>query len=315
MKAVILSVLLFSASALAQQTYVISNVPGDFDVRIVSPACKENGDTESADFILFRKGQTKEFQKLKTIKGCAEGSGAPETVSYDSEEQTTFFVGDYNFDGSTDLAVFNGNDGGYGSPVYKIYLFAKASNKFVYNDPLTKLTYSLGMFKVDPRNKMLYVYSKDGCCSHQTVGYRVVNNRPSKIYEFTEELSPADEMVVTTKKLVAGKWRTWNKNSATAVAFEKGKKSKTINVRLTADDPIKWFKLRAAKGQILNVSVDSPDANVQIVDFKGDVPSYESYERVNENNEFPATLNGDGDYFLQVMSGKNVNVSLTITIE
>lgn len=315
MKAFILSVLLFSTSALAQQTYVITNVPGDFDVKIIAPACNANGDAETSDVMLFRKGQSKAFQKLKTIKGCAEESGAPETVPYDSEDQTSFFVGDYNFDGTTDLAIYGGNEGGYGSPVYKIYLFAKPANKFVYNDSLTKLTYSLGMFKVDSRNKMLYVYSKDGCCFHQTKGYRVVNNRPSKVYEFTEEESPSGATIVSAKKLIAGKWRTWNRNSATIIAFDKGKTSKNLTVRLTAGEPIKWFKIRASKGQTLRVSADSPDMNVQVVDFKGDVGLYESNERVKETEEFPVKLNGNGEYFIQVSSEKTVSVNLTISIE
>lgn len=315
MKAFILSSLLFSTSALAQQTYVISNVPGDFDVKIVSPACNANGDAEESDFLLFKKGQTKAFQKLRTIKGCAEESGAPETVSYDSEDQTSFFVGDYNFDGSTDLAIYGGNEGGYGSPVYKIYLFAKSTNNFVYNDSLTKLTYSLGMFKVDSQNKMLYVYSKDGCCFHQTKGYRVVNNRPAQVYEFTEEESPSGATIVTAKKLVAGKWRTWNRNSATMIAFDRGKTGKNLAVRLTPGEPIKWFRIRASKGQTLRVSADSPDVNLQLVDFKGDMGRYESSERVNETEEFPVKLNGSGDYFLQVSSEKTVSAKITISIE
>jgi len=294
---------------------VISNVPGDFDVKVISPKCNADGDAGPSDVLVFKKGQSKAFQKFKTIKGCAEESGAPETVSYDSEDQTSFFVGDYNFDGSTDLAIYGGNEGGYGSPVYKIYLFAKSTNRFVYNDSLTKLTYSLGMFKVDSRNKMIYVYSKDGCCFHQTKGYRVTSNRPVRVYEFTEEESPSGATIVSAKKLIAGKWRMWNKNSATMVAFDKGKTSKSLTVRLTPGEPIKWFKIRASKGQILKISADSPDVNLQLVDFRGDVGLYESNERVKETEEFPVRLNGNGDYFVQVSAEKAVNVDITISIE
>jgi hypothetical protein len=67
------------------------------------------------------------------------------------------------------------------------------------------------MFTVDKKNKSLETFDKDGCCWHVTERYKVVNNRPVKIFEEVEDATAdpsGDKVKITTKKLVSGRWKT-----------------------------------------------------------------------------------------------------------
>ncbi len=124
----------------------------------------------------------------------------------------SIFLEDYNFDGAEDLAIRDGNNGGYGGPSYQVYLFSKTAGKFVLSPSLTNLaqgTY-LGMLEVDKKKKVLRNFSKDGCCWHQTEEFSVVGNRPKKVFEETEDARAevGKRVRITTRKLVRGRWRT-----------------------------------------------------------------------------------------------------------
>ena len=109
-------------------------------------------------------------------------------------EQSPLIFEDFNFDGSEDLAIRNGNQGSYGGPSYDVYVFNRSRGQFVLSDDLTRLTYeNLGMFQTDPVRKRLTVFAKSGCCWHQTTEYAVVPKRgliATKI--LTEDAASAD---------------------------------------------------------------------------------------------------------------------------
>lgn len=69
--------------------------------------------------------------------------------------QSVVFIEDYNFDGTEDLAIRDGNNSGYGGPSYQIYLFSPRSKKFVHNQAFTDLAQneSLGMFEIDKKKE------------------------------------------------------------------------------------------------------------------------------------------------------------------
>ena len=54
---------------------------------------------------------------------------------------------------------------------------------------------------------------KSGCCWHVVEEYRVINNRPVKVFVEEEDLGFYDEksnesiVKITTKRLVKGKWQ------------------------------------------------------------------------------------------------------------
>jgi len=158
--------------------------------------------------------QTINSDDLSFSKEALAKTSTKDTVLYD--EQSPIIVGDFNFDGSADLAVRNGSNGGYGGPSYDIYLFDAANKKFTLSESLTKLaTENLGMFSVDQNKKLITTHSKDGCCWHETDQYQVVNDQPVITYTLIEDASGATQkegyMLITEKRLVSGKLVTTTK--------------------------------------------------------------------------------------------------------
>ena len=211
-KTIILLVLLLSASSFGQEVFNIKKASKLYDVRLEVKECDESVCRGDAKFSIFKKGQTKPFQTFTTPTAfMAEEAKLPNTKLMDAYQSVVFFE-DYNFDGIADLSIRDGNNGGYGGPSYQIYLFSPKAGKFVNNSAFTELNQGvyLGAMEVDKKKKVLRGFSKSGCCWHQTEEFAVVNNRPKKVYEYTEDASVPDDNKVklTTKKLVGGKWRT-----------------------------------------------------------------------------------------------------------
>lgn len=208
-------ILLSSVSAFSQEKFEIKNASKNYDVKIEVAKCEDGFCEGAATFSLMKKSESKPFQtfKLANTSLWLDKNGAAQastTLLYD--EQSAINFGDFNFDGTEDLALYDGTEGGYGMPSYQIYLFSEANKKFVRSVSLTELNHgvNLGMMDVDSKRKVLRVLSKSGCCWHQTEEYQVVNNRPKKVFEETEDATIPDEKKVklTTKKFVRGRWQT-----------------------------------------------------------------------------------------------------------
>lgn len=212
MKKIILLVLVLSASSYAQEVFNIKNASSLYDVRLKVKNCQEDSCEGDATFTVFKKGQSKPFQTFSTPTMFSKEETKRVNTKLRYDYQSVVFFEDYNFDGREDLAIRDGNNGGYGGPSYQIYLFSPKTGNFVHNSALTELNQGayLGAVEVDKKKKVLRGFSKSGCCWHQTEEFAVVNNRPKKIYEYTEDASISDESKVklTTKRLVGGKWRT-----------------------------------------------------------------------------------------------------------
>jgi hypothetical protein len=214
MKRLPILLIFFCASAFAQKSFEVSDGSKDFNVGIEVATCEAERCEGPVTFTLFRKGQTKSFQTFKLADSSFlvdEKQPANRALSY--EKQSAFTFEDYNFDGVRDLALCDGNYSGYGGQSFQIYLFAPAKKIFVSSSGFTRLAQApyLGIFKVDRKRRVLTNFSKSGCCLHQWEEYAVVNNRPRKIFEKTEDATdPAGRNVVTTttSRLVNGRWRT-----------------------------------------------------------------------------------------------------------
>jgi hypothetical protein len=213
---------LFGQISFAQETLNIRNASGEYDLTVQVKNCG-GGEPDSlldgcsgpGRVSIYRKGAKAPFQVLslsaiEVYKGqlAYDPESAKESRKlYDDEY--SFVFGDFNFDGMKDLAICNGRSGGYGSPSYTVYLFNGRVNKFVENKRLSKLTEDvyLGLFFVEAKKRLLVAFWKSGCCYHQTEKYRVVANRPVLVEKITEAVDDTgDFMVVTTRKLVDGKW-------------------------------------------------------------------------------------------------------------
>lgn len=211
MKKILFIILLLSLNTFAQYEFEIKDASENFDVKIKTEKCDEYFCEGKTTFTLFEKGKEKVFQKFDFENSIIQLGENQEplaniTLLYDQQSALTF--DDFNFDGEKDLALNDGNNGGYGSPSYQIYLFSKKDNKFVHDAAFTELAQSLGMFEVDAEKKMLFVFSKSGCCWHQTEGYKIEKNKPLKVYEETEDATGGEYVKITTKELVKGKWKT-----------------------------------------------------------------------------------------------------------
>lgn len=124
------------------------------------------------------------------------------------DEQSPLVFDDFNFDGSEDLAIRNGNHSGYGGPSYDVYVFHATKKKFVPSTELTKLaTENLGMFDTDAKRKRITTRTKSGCCWHLMTEYEVVPQKGlRKVYELEEDATNGKTVTVTERKLIKNKW-------------------------------------------------------------------------------------------------------------
>lgn len=115
---------------------------------------------------------------------------------------------DFNFDGTRDLAIRNGNRASYGGPSFDVYVYNITRRKFVRSKSLTELASTkLGMFRVDHKRQRLVTHEKSGCCWHLTTEYAVVPRKGLIKVRTVEESAGGDYVDVTTSELVDGKWR------------------------------------------------------------------------------------------------------------
>lgn len=132
-------------------------------------------------------------------------------------DQNLLVFGDFNFDGQQDMAVRNGNNGGYAEPSYDIYLFDTDSPTLVLNKAFSALTREpqLGMFGIDPAGKKLLTQTKSGCCWRQSATWEIQGNKPVMIAEKIEvaqspsegnPFMPKGYVDVTRRELKSGQW-------------------------------------------------------------------------------------------------------------
>ncbi len=129
-------------------------------------------------------------------------------------EQSPLIFRDFNFDGTEDLAIRNGNNSSYGGPSYDVYVSNSSKTKFFFSEELTKLAVeNLGMFETDNVRKRIITYSKSGYCWHQKSEYIVVPKKRLKlVYSLEEDATGGEFVKVTSKELIKNKWQTKIKN-------------------------------------------------------------------------------------------------------
>lgn len=125
------------------------------------------------------------------------------------------YIKDFNFDGVNDLSIHTSNSGGYGGPVYSVYLKDPQTGKYVHNEEISHLISIQGLFDLDKTRKVIINYTKDGCCSHMTEEYQVnADNSLKKVYTKTEDVDFEKQSEqytyynITESKLINDKWVT-----------------------------------------------------------------------------------------------------------
>ncbi|HEY2846751.1 MAG TPA: hypothetical protein VGI80_02975 [Pyrinomonadaceae bacterium] len=206
-------ILLFVTSAYTQRTFDIKDASKYFDIKIKIEACDDATlCSGKGSYSFYKKGGTTPYQVITLSETSIHINDDAKVVGgvlpYD--KQSAVAVEDYNFDGMEDVSLSTGDNGGYGSTAYNIYLSSRSAGKFVYDAAFTKALASLGNIDIDKQKKTFSTFNKDGCCWHVTDRYKVVANRPVKVWEEIEDATIPDKtkVKVTTKELVGGRWKT-----------------------------------------------------------------------------------------------------------
>ena len=200
----------------AQNNYIIKNGSKRFDAHITVQSCEGDNCGGKGIVKLIDKKTNQLFQTFESddLSLFLDKNQKP-TVNVIQlyNEQSPLIFDDFNFDGSEDLAIRNGNQSGYGGPSYDIYVYHSTKKQFVPSDELTSLAYeNLGMFQTDSKRKRLITYAKSGCCWHITTEYAVIPKKGlQKVYEFEEDATGGESVKVITRNLVKGKWQTKTK--------------------------------------------------------------------------------------------------------
>lgn len=194
------------------QIFEIKNGSKNYDAKI-DVECDQDQCGGKAKITLYPKGTKHELQSFDSdeLTMYLDKNFKPSVnVIQLYNEQSPLIFDDFNFDGTEDLAIRNGNYGSYGGPVYDVYVFNKTKKKFVLSDELSSLTQeNLGMFQIDAAKKRIITFNKSGCCYHITSEYMVVPNKELLLVrEFIEAVVTSGEKVeVTDRNLVNGKWK------------------------------------------------------------------------------------------------------------
>ncbi|MFZ1281906.1 MAG: hypothetical protein WAR59_13790 [Ignavibacteriaceae bacterium] len=197
--------------SLGQNEFIINDGSDIYDAKISVDKCSEDNCEGKGTIKLFDKKTDKLFQTFVSddLYFFSDNNGNP-TVNIIQlyNEQSPLIFEDFNFDGSEDLAIRNGNSSGYGGPSYDVYVYHRNKKKFVPSKELTQLAYeNLGMFQTDRERKRIVTFQKSGCCWHITTEYSVVPKKGLvKVYELEEDAQGGEFVIVTTRELVNDKW-------------------------------------------------------------------------------------------------------------
>ena len=128
--------LIFGGCVLSQatqaQVFEIKNASKRYDVKMTTN-CTHSSCDGQANTDLYLKGTTQHFQHFSSAEltmDLDETYKPSVNVVQLYGEQSALIFADFNFDGSEDVAIRNGNYGAYGGPTYDVYVFHRSKNEF-----------------------------------------------------------------------------------------------------------------------------------------------------------------------------------------
>ena len=210
-KAIILP-LVISQFYFAQRSFVIKDGSKRFDAKITVSQCEGDTCSGKGTIALLDKKSGNVFQNLTSddLYFYLDKDQEPSVNTIQLyNEQSPLIFDDFNFDGSEDVAVRNGNQSSYGGPSYDIYVYNSTRKQFVISEELTALAYeNLGMFQTDAKRKRIITFAKSGCCWHITTEYAVIPKKGlQKVYEMEEDATgDGENMKVITRNRINNRW-------------------------------------------------------------------------------------------------------------
>ncbi|GAA5085179.1 hypothetical protein GCM10023210_05740 [Chryseobacterium ginsengisoli] len=207
----LLPFILLGTTVFAQNQFELKDASKNYDVKINVENCDKEECKGKATIELFNKKTFKKFQTLTSDDlnfYLNENQKPTANIIQLYDEQSPLIFDDFNFDGTEDIAIRNGNESSYGGPSYDVYVFNITRKQFVPSEELTALAHdNLGMFNTDSERKRLITYSKSGCCWHITTEYSVLPQRGLfKVYELEEDAMGGEKVVVTKREFIDDKW-------------------------------------------------------------------------------------------------------------
>ncbi len=161
----------------------------------------------AATLSVRKRGSADELQRIgvpRAILWVSERDGQASGAPADDGAPGALRVGDFDFDGLEDVAIWAGNQGPYGGPTFSIYLQNKSA-RFVRSARLSALTENtLGMFQVDAARRRILTVTKSGCCWHQFDAYAWQGGVPVLVLRRTEDATSGAELVETTEQWTDG---------------------------------------------------------------------------------------------------------------
>jgi hypothetical protein len=207
--------LLLSINVFAQRSFEIHDASKLYDVTIQVATCNSSECSGKGIVKLYSKSSKKLLQPLLSenlnfFLDQNKGEPTANIVELYGEQSPVIFD-DFNFDGSEDLAIRNGNESSYGGPSYDVYVYTITKKKFVISKELTELaSTNLGMFTLNKKTKRIITFTKSGCCWHLTTEYKIIAGKGLlEVKSITEDatLDPKNYVTVTEKNLMNGVWK------------------------------------------------------------------------------------------------------------
>jgi len=207
---------LLGPACFGQYQFEIKNASKSYDAILQIENCYDDrcGGKGTVELFDNKNSKVQTFVSDDLVLYAEQGQKlTPKKLIPLSKDQRAVIIDDFNFDGTEDVAIRNGNMGNYSGASYDVYVFNKTKMGFVKSDELTELgSNGLDIFDVDAQRKRLITYGKSGCCDIFTTEYTVIPNKGlDKVFEKEEDMTVEDRVKVTTKEKINNKWITRTK--------------------------------------------------------------------------------------------------------
>lgn len=187
----------------------------DFRLALAPASGDEEECSSAADLVIFLHGTATETQRIHLESVCVvrdDAGGLRVNTGQPGDAEGTLQIDDFDFDGREDLAIQVNHEGSYGGPTYRVLLGLATPGEFAFSPALSNLG-GLGLFQVDRARKRLVTHEKSGCCIHVAEEHIVVKGIPQKVFQETETLTPAGDLLIETQTLVKGHWRKTSRHA------------------------------------------------------------------------------------------------------
>jgi len=196
-----------------QYRFIVEDASEKYNAQITVEECQNNNCKNKAAITLFSKSGVK-LQTLSSEdfvmnfeKELKLSSPGTVKLSHGMLYDDAVVFGDFNFDGTEDIAIRNGSGGNYGSASFDVYVFNSTKKQFVPSTELTDIASNYqGMFDVDPKRKRLTTYARSGASLLYTYQYQVIPNKGiDMVYEKIRDMSE-DPAKIIIKEKINNKW-------------------------------------------------------------------------------------------------------------